>query len=289
VRNDMERDRKKGIIDLHTHSNMSDGSDSPAELVRKAKDGGLVGLALTDHDTVQGVSLAKMEAATLGLEFLVGVEIGCHDEFGNLHILGYFRNLEMKRFSGELEWVKKARIERNMKILSKLSQEGLSISPECLKTYAGDDVIGRLHIAKAMLGEGLVKSMKEAFKKYLNVGGRCFVPRKTFTSREAIELIKGYGGLVVMAHPFLIPGQKMELTRIIDGLSGLGIDGIEVYYIENTREETEFLENISKKYNLLPTGGTDYHGVNKPGVRLGVGRGDMSIPYSIMDRILQRI
>jgi len=285
----MDKNREKGIIDLHTHSNMSDGSDSPVELVRKAKDGGLVGLALTDHDTVQGVPLAKMEAEALGLEFLMGVEIGCQDEFGNLHILGYFRNLELDRFSRELEWVKKARVERNQKILAKLCEEGMPISMDRLKLYAGEDVIGRLHIAKAMLGEGHVGSMKEAFKEYLNVGGRCFVPRKTFTSREAIELIKGYGGLVIMAHPFLIPGRKMELTRIIEGLAGLGIDGIEVYYIENIPEETEFLESISEKHNLISTGGTDYHGVNKPGVCLGVGRGDMSIPYFIMDRILQRI
>jgi predicted metal-dependent phosphoesterase TrpH len=176
-----------------------------------------------------------------------------------------------------------------MKILAKLREEGMPISMDRLKMYGGVDVIGRLHIAKAMLGEGHVKAMKVAFKEYLNVGGRCFVPRKTFTSREAIELIKGYGGLVVMAHPFLIPGQKMELTRIINGLAGLGIDGIEVYYIENTPEETRFLENICEKHNLIPTGGTDYHGVNKPGVSLGVGRGDMSIPYSLMYRMLQRI
>ena len=285
----MKENLEKGIIDLHTHSNMSDGSDSPIELVRKAKDGGLVGIALTDHDTVQGIPTAKMEAEALGLEFLVGVEIGCEDEFGNLHILGYFRNLNIESFSSDLEWVKKARIERNRKILAKLQKEDMPISMDCLKTYGGDDVIGRLHIAKAMLGEGHVKSMKKAFKEYLNVGGRCFIPRKTFTSREAIELIKGYGGLVVMAHPFLIPGQKMELTRIIEGLAGLGIDGIEVYYIENTNKETKFLENMSEKYNLFPTGGTDYHGVNKPGVCLGVGRGDMNIPHSLMDRMLQKI
>ena len=282
----MESSQENGIIDLHTHSLMSDGSDSPIELVRKAEEGGLVGLALTDHDTVKGVTTAKMEAEAMEMKFLEGVEIGCHDEFGNLHILGYFKDLEIERFSKDLEWVKKARNERNRKILEKLGVEGMPISMDRLKMYAGDDVIGRLHIAKSMLGEGYVSSMKEAFKRYLNVGGKCFVPRKTFTSREAIELIKEDEGLAVMAHPFLIPAQKMELTRIIKGLVGLGIDGIEVYYIENTPDETRFLENISYKHNLMPTGGTDYHGINKAGVSLGVGRGDMSIPFSLMDRML---
>ena len=281
--------RKNDIIDLHTHSTMSDGTDSPEELIEKAEKGGLRGIALTDHDSIRGIEPAKREAEERGIDFLTGIEIGCDDEFGNLHILGYFRELDTKKFEKSLQWVKNERIERNRRILEKLDEHGISITMSDLKKNAGDDVIGRLHIAKAMFSGGHVNSMKEAFKEYLNIGGKCYASRKTFTSRKAIDLIKEHGGLAVMAHPFLIPGQKMELTKIIHGLVNRGIDGIEVYYVENTSEQTEMLENISSEKRILRTGGTDYHGENKPGVYLGIGRGEMRIPYTLMERMLERL
>ena len=281
--------REKDIIDLHSHSTMSDGSDSPEELMAKAEKGGLRGIALTDHDSIQGIDIAKREAEERGIEFLIGVEIGCDDEFGNLHILGYFRELDADKFNKSLQWVKKERVERNRRILEKLNEHGIPITMSDLKEHAGEDVIGRLHIARTMFSMEYVNSMKEAFKGYLNIGGKCYAPRKTFTSEQAIDLIKEHGGLAVMAHPFLIPGQKMELTKIIHGLVDLGIDGIEVYYVENTSEQTEMLENISSEKKILRTGGTDYHGKNKPGVYLGIGRGDMRIPYTLMERMMERL
>ena len=281
--------RKKDIIDLHTHSTMSDGSDSPEELIIKAEKGGIRGIALTDHDSIRGIHAAKRKAKELGMEFLSGIEIGSDDEFGNLHILGYFRELDTEEFEKALLWVKNERIERNRRILEKLDEQGISITMSDLKKNAGDDVIGRLHIAKAMFSKGHVNSMKEAFKGYLNIGGKCYAPRKTFTSDQTIDLIHEHGGLAIMAHPFLIPGQKMELTKIINGLFDLGIDGIEVYYVENTPGQTEMLEKISEEKRLLKTGGTDYHGKNKPGVYLGIGRGDMRIPYVLMERMLDRL
>jgi len=279
----------RDYIDLHTHSTMSDGTDRPGELVRKAKTAGLRGIALTDHDSLNGVPIAEREARELGLEFLQGIEIGCHDDFGNLHILGYFREMDMEKFDREMEWVKKARIERNVKILERLEDCGIHISMSELRKYAGDDVIGRLHIARAMFGGGHVARMKEAFLDYLNIGGKCFVPRKTFSSSQAVELIKRFGGFVSMAHPFLIPGQKMDLKAIIKILIREGIDAIEVYYVENTPDQTSILEKICDNNDLLRTGGTDYHGENKRGVGLGVGKGEMRIPYSLMENILLRL
>ena len=279
----------RNYIDLHTHSTMSDGTDNPRELVRKAKAAGLRGLALTDHDSLKGVPIAEKEAEGSGLEFLQGIEIGCHDDFGDLHILGYFRELDIRKFDKEIEWVKKARIERNMNILKRLEEYGISIPMSELKKYAGDDVIGRLHIARAMLGGGHVTRMKEAFLDYLNIGGKCFVPRKTFSSSEAVKLIKKYGGFVSMAHPFLIPGQKMDLKDIVKILVREEIDAMEVYYVENTPDQTSIIEKICDNNGLLRTGGTDYHGENKRGVQLGVGKGDMRIPYSFMEQILQRL
>lgn len=279
----------RNYIDLHTHSTMSDGTDNPRELVRKAKAAGLRGLALTDHDSLKGVPIAEKEAEGSGLEFLQGIEIGCHDDFGDLHILGYFRELDIRKFDKEIEWVKKARIERNMNILESLEEYGISIPMSELKKYAGDDVIGRLHIARAMLGGGHVTRMKEAFLDYLNIGGKCFVPRKTFSSSEAVKLIKKYGGFVSMAHPFLIPGQKMDLKDIVKILVREEIDAMEVYYVENTPDQTSIIEKICDNNGLLRTGGTDYHGENKRGVQLGVGKGDMRIPYSFMEQILQRL
>jgi len=276
------------IIDLHTHSTMSDGTDRPEEIVQKAAAGGLRGLALTDHDSIEGNKCAGRIAKEMGIEFLMGIEIGCKDDFGHLHILGLFRELDMAAFNRDIGWIKDARTERNRSILDLLADHDMSISMDELSAFAGDDSIGRLHIAKAMRQKGFVESMGDAFG-YLNIGGSCFVPRETFTAEEAIELIKKHGGFSSLAHPFLIPGRNIPIPDILDRVAELDIGGMEVYYVENTGEQTRFLEKESAKRDLLRTGGTDYHGENKPGVQLGIGRGDMRIPYSLMEEILGKL
>lgn len=277
------------IVDLHVHSTMSDGTYSPEELVEKAEMNGLWGFALTDHDTVKGISAASEMANKNNVKFIHGIEIGTQDLYGNLHILGYFYDLPVDKFESELEWVRKARNERNYMILEKLKEYNISLSMSDVEKYAQGDVVGRLHIGKAMYATGAVSSLGEAFKGYLNSGGVCYVPRNTFTSTQAIELIHGYGGIVCLAHPFLIPDQRMDRGMIIKGLIEQGLDAIEVYYVEHTPEQTRELETIAQRNGLLKTGGTDFHGGNKPGVDIGVGRGDMQIPKVLMQRLFEKM
>lgn len=276
------------IIDLHTHSRMSDGTDSPVSIIRQAKESGLRGVALTDHDSIGGNGQARRLAQELEIEFLSGIEIGCKNTFGNLHILGYFTELDEEALNRELKWIKEARTERNRSILERLASHDMDLSMADLNASAGDDTIGRLHIAKLMKEKGCVNSMKEAFE-HINHGCCCFVPRETLSAEKAIELIRDHGGISSMAHPFLIPGQNETLRKILDAIVGYGIDAIEVYYIEHTQENTELLEKMSGERSLMSSGGTDYHGDNKPGVRLGLGRGDMRIPYHLMEKILRKL
>jgi len=261
---------------------MSDGTIKPNDLIKIAAGKGLKGLALTDHDTMSGCPEAYGCAIENDIEFLHGIEIGTEDHYGNLHILGYFNSPESIAFEKEMDWIKKARVERNDRILEKLDEHDIHLTMDMVRSEAEGNVVGRLHIGKALFNNGLVTSLNEAFNKYLNAGGLCYVPRKTFTSEIAMDLIKDYNGKVSMAHPFLIPDQKKSLTEIIRGLIEQGLDAIEVYYIENSLEQTKFLETVARKNNLLMTGGTDYHGENKPGVTLGTGRGNMNIPYRLM-------
>ncbi|MDP4182790.1 MAG: PHP domain-containing protein [Bacillota bacterium] len=274
----------KKWIDLHTHSTISDGTLSPRELVRHAKEQGLAAIALTDHDTVEGIEDAIDEGNKIGLEVIAGLEISAefHPE---MHILGYFFNGTHKNISPVLEGLIKNRNERNPKIVDKLNELGFDITIEEVISEAGGKVVARPHIANVMIKKGYVKSVQDAFERYLGFGRQAFFPKSKLNPQKAIEEIVKAGGLPVIAHPIFLYLSLKQLDELFGELAAYGLKGIEAYYVENTNEDTGNLLRLAIKHNLLATGGSDFHGAIKPGIKIGKGKGNLKVPYELLDKM----
>lgn len=273
------------MVDLHTHSTASDGTLTPRELVLLAKKEGLKGLALTDHDTVSGLKEAYETAIEVDLPFLCGVEISVKFEGpGHFHMLGYFLKPEISEIDETLQTLQKARAERNRKMIEKLQNLGIDITLEELKTLAEGE-IGRPHIANLLVKKGIVKSFEEAFEKFLKKGAAAYVPKALLTPKEAIEKISEARGVPVLAHPFTLRLDLNELKRYVSNLKDIGLMGIEVYYTEHSREFTKFLLDLAKRLDLLVTGGSDFHGKNKPDIKLGKGLGNLNVPIECFENL----
>jgi predicted metal-dependent phosphoesterase TrpH len=267
------------LIDLHTHSTASDGTFSPEELVYLAKKEKLQALALTDHDTIDGLKPAYNTAKDLGLPFLCGVEISIKFEGpGHFHLLGYFLEPEIPKINDTLLKLKKAREERNKKMIEKLNNLGIKITLEELKEIAQGE-IGRPHIAILLVKKGIVKSFEEAFQKYLKKGAPAYVPKALLLPEEGIKLILEAKGIPVLAHPITLKLNLLELKKYIKLLKNFGLMGIEVFYPEHTTDFTKFLIECAKELGLLLTGGSDFHGENKPDIKLGKGLNNLNVPF----------
>ncbi len=246
-------------VDLHIHTTASDGKFTPAEIVRKAREAGLTYIAICDHDSIEGVDPAQ-EAASKnpGITVIGGVEINTDIPAGELHLLGYFydsNNLELKQ---TLEKLRKSRIERAQKMINKLRKMGIKIDFVRVEELAGVGSIGRPHIAQAMLEKGYINSFREAFINYINRGGPAYVERDKVTPTEAIQLIIRSGGLPVLAHPLTFDNFEATIAE----LKPAGLVGMEVYYNNYSSEQIKNLLRIAVKFNLIPTGGSDYHGLD---------------------------
>jgi predicted metal-dependent phosphoesterase TrpH len=268
-------------IDLHTHSTASDGTLSPAELMRAAGEAGLSAIALTDHDTLSGLPEARAEAEKLGLELVPGCELSL--EYAGLptHMLGLFVENPAGAVAGELLRVRQARSLRNERMLEKLRTVGVHLHKEDVDRYA-NGVVGRPHIAQAMLAAGVVKTFDEAFGRFLGKGGLAHIPKEKLAPRQAIEAVHADGGLAILAHPYLLSTQARHLEAILTDLKELGLDGVEVYYTEHSERYTKELALVAESLGLLKSGGSDFHGSVKPGVRLGRGRGGLFVPGSLL-------
>ncbi len=272
--------------DLHTHTTASDGSDSPERLIEKAKEAGLAAIAVTDHDTTAGLEAARDAARKIDIEFVPGVELSVNFHKGNMHILGYFMDENEPRFKQVLERVQRARAERNPKILALLESIGKPISMEELEELSQGGQIGRPHIARAMVEKGYVKSVSEAFDKYLKRGAKAYAPKSILSPKEAIEVIRGARGIPVLAHPFsLLPEDEDELKGIVSNLKDEGLMGLECYYSEHDDAFTSLCLGIARRFDLVITGGSDYHGKAKPYIKLGRGKGNLVIPYSCVESL----
>lgn len=245
------------LYDLHVHSTVSDGLLSPAEIIDTAAQIELKGLSLTDHDTLGGIKAAQdyLVERDLPLIFIPGIELNTDFSESELHILGYFIHCEDKELNKRLCQIWSARYERAMKMVERLRSMGLNISFEQVQRIARGDLIGRPHVARALVDKGYVFSIKEAFQKFIGRGKPAYVPRYKFTPEEAISLIKGAGGISVLAHPGLIIEQD-AIPQIIE----MGIEGIEVYYPEHSEEQLDAYTAIARRNGLLITGGSDFHG-----------------------------
>ncbi len=273
------------MIDLHTHSNASDGKLSPAELMRHAQAMGIEVIALTDHDTLSGLEEASLEAARIGIEFIPGVEISAEYNPGTLHMLGYFIDPSDPELIETLAWLRGGRDHRNHIILSKLAGLGCPLEWEEVEALAGGESMGRPHIATAMVNRGYVSSFKEAFDRYLGKGAAAYTDREKMTPENALERIRCAGGLPVLAHPQTLSLTEDELSDLLRSLAGQGLAGVEVYYYSHSEEETDLYRSLAGKYGLVITGGSDFHGPGMLETQLGVGRGNMKIPRSVADEL----
>ena len=278
-----------GRIDLHTHSNCSDGSLSPRELVRLAKERGLRAIALTDHDTVAGVTEAVRAGKELGVEVIPGVEISAQHPPGTMHILGYCISPSQPELLEALKKLQKVRAARNPKIIERLQALGLEITTaEVLKLSSGQ--VGRPHIAKALVNRGYVSSIDEAFSRYLQKGAVAYVEKFRFSPREAIALIRGAGGLAILAHPFTLGITKpRELTLLVKELREMGLAGLEVFYPDHSKEMVVLYQDISKKLGLVCTGGSDFHGNLRDHSYLGNGILGQDLEYGLLKGLKDRL
>lgn len=274
------------MIDLHTHSNVSDGTLSPGELVRRAKERNLSAIALTDHDIVDGVAEALQVGHEIGLRVIPGVEVSADSRAGAMHVLGYFIDHQDEALRQALRELRSYREERNPKIVQKLNQLGFDLTYEEVKAKAGLGSVGRPHFAAVMVEKGYVASTQEAFDKYLKAGAAAYVDKKRLTPAQAIEMIHAAGGLAVLAHPVRLKlKDEADLERLVGECVQQGLDGLEVYYSDHSPLLTHQLLELARRFDLLVFGGSDFHGENKPQIELGVGRGDLNIPTSLLSAI----
>ena len=246
------------LIDLHTHSNASDGILPPNKLVQLAKKEGLAAIALTDHDTVKGIETALEAGYQHGIIVVPSVELSTEYNNYEIHILGYFIDYLDKEFLNYLEMFILSRNSRGREIVNKLNDLGILLEWGNIAEMFGNGSVGRPHIARALMDRGYVGSMDEAFYKYLNPGAPAFVPRLKSDPAEAVRMIKSAKGIPVLAHPGLLAS-----SSLIRKLISFGIMGIEVYYPLHASEDIQYFKSICEKHNLVATGGSDYHGIGQ--------------------------
>ncbi|MBW2108706.1 MAG: PHP domain-containing protein [Deltaproteobacteria bacterium] len=272
-----------GCIDLHIHSTASDGSLSPVEIILAAKKAGLKAIAITDHDTVAGTLEALACPDAPPLEVMSGVEISARFSGGALHLLGYLFRADALALRDALAVLQKARVERNLKITERLRRLGIDVQYDEVCDIAGGGQVGRPHFALVLVRKGVVHDIDQAFDRFLKSGRPAYVPKSRLSAAEAIAAISAAGGVPVLAHPgSLNAAGDAELSAIVSELKGLGLKGIEAYYPGHDPERIAAYEQLAVRYGLVMTGGTDFHGVLKPDIRLGVGRGDLRIPYHLV-------
>ena len=253
----------KLCADLHVHTSESDGVLSPREVVIKAVAAGLSTLAITDHDSVNGITAAKIAASQYNIEVIPGIELSCLDDDQEIHVLGYFIDSSNRDLLEEANYIATARRERAEKIVKKLNKLGVHISYDQVKQLAVGGVIGRPHIAKAMINGGYIEKIQEAFtERYIDRGGQAYVERYKLSVERAIQLIHNAGGVAVIAHPGLCNNALGLQEEKLKAYITYGIDGIEVFHSAHNQEQRDCLLKWTKAHNLLVTGGSDYHGGN---------------------------
>jgi 3',5'-nucleoside bisphosphate phosphatase len=278
------------MIDLHVHTKASDGTLSPEEVVRHAASKGLKAIAITDHDTLDGLPRAQFEGARHGIEVISGIEISAHWDNGILHILGYYVDLEHAGLKKSLDFLQNGRHERIPKIILKLAAHKIHISPAEVEFEVSGGVPGRPHVANVMVKKGYVKNVQEAFDLYLKRGAPAYVDKAKLSPTEAMRVIADAAKLCVLAHPYSLDIESPEqFERIIKTFMPYGLRGIEAYYPKHTSSQTEFFLNMASKLNLAVTGGTDFHGSNKPEIEIGTWPEIGALPYSILLDLKKKI
>ncbi|MBQ6272989.1 MAG: PHP domain-containing protein [Oscillospiraceae bacterium] len=268
-------------IDLHIHTTASDGTLSPAEVVRTAHEMGLSAIAVTDHDTVSGCAEAAAEGKALGMEVVPGVELS--SRYGKtIHILGYFVRTESPILTRVLAGVVAERDARNRKMAALMAADGIPVDyDEMLERFG--PVIGRPAFGQMLVSLGLAKNVPDAFDRYIEKGQRYYLPRKMLSIERSVEVIREAGGVPVLAHPFQYRLEEPALRQLIEHCMDHGLLGMECRYSRYDEEQSQYLLGLAKEYGLVPTGGSDFHGSNKPGLSIGSGFGSLSVPAAWLE------
>lgn len=271
-------------VDMRIHTIASDGTFTPEEIVKRAKSLGMKSIAITDHDTIDGLEEGKRTATEIGIEFIQGIEISCNVDNLEVHILGYFLNLNDEKFLAELEELKRARENRNRKVMEKLKICGIVVDMEKVKNMAPGNIISRVHIANYLVEIGAATSKNDAFERYLGKTGAAYVPKENFPPERAVKMLRANGAFVSMAHPKLITQNDGLLENMISELKKIGLGGLEAIYSTFTPSEKRKYKKMAKRHSLLVTGGSDFHGANREGIDIG----DTGLEYSQFRLIKER-
>lgn len=274
-----------GFVDLHVHSNASDGTFSPSQLVELAKNAGLDAFALTDHDTTAGVPEALEKGRDLNIEVIPGIEVSSSFDGTEIHILGLFVNSDDPVLAAMLEKMRISRDRRNEKMLENLAADGISFTKEEICGDNPDTIITRAHIAHALVAKGICSGMDQAFKKYLQYGGRYCPQKEHLSPEEVVKTLISNGAFVALAHPFQYKFGDKKTEELIAHMADLGMKGLEVYHSSNNKLESMKLQEMAVRHHLLPTGGSDFHGGNKPDISIGTGRGGLRVSSLLLEDI----
>lgn len=270
-------------IDLHLHTTHSDGSLPPAEVLRLAQKAAVTALAITDHDITSGIPEAISVGQELGIEVIPGVEISSFDGRSELHILGYCLDWNDPVLNERLGTLRASRHRRNPLIIDRLRAAGLDITYDEVRAMAGTESVGRPHIAQVLMRKGYVSTAKEAFDRYLAEGKPAYVARDLPAPAEAIRWIREAKGVAVLAHPTWVKDNGEGLLACVTALKETGLDGVEVHYSTHSKSQTSSYLELAQRLDLLVTGGSDFHGITKPDIEVGYGRGDLKVHPRLLE------
>ncbi len=279
------------MIDLHSHSTVSDGTDAPAEVVALGATAGLSALALTDHDTLEHLPEARAAASDRGLRLVPGCEISCElggRAPGTMHLLVYFVDDTPGPLQDRLGELQTGRNERNTQIIDALRAHGVDVTGEELRAEAGPGSVGRPSLARILVRKGYVSTIQEAFDRWLARGKPAYFERPRLTPEESIELAHASGAVTVVAHPGSLELAPTALDALVADLAAAGLDGLECLYGRYEPHQRRDYADLAHHHGLAVTGGSDYHGENKPDLRVGTGRGDLAVPDELLDALEAR-
>ena len=276
------------MIDLHIHSLYSDGTSTTSELVRMAMEKNMKMISLTDHDTVDGLLEMKKLCDENNIKFINGMELSTIYKKKEVHILGYFLNLEDKKLLDFSEEMKKARVVRNEKTIKILNEQGIDITVEDIYREVEGEIISKTHLAKALVTKGYVSSVQEAFQKYLGTNGTAYVPKVELSPIDGLKIIKDNGGLAFLAHPKLIGLNEDEFLNLVREMKEAGLDGLETYYSIFSSEDIKYYEKIAEEFSLIKSAGADFHGANRIGIEIGDNWAPDGL-YEIWDKLYDKM
>ena len=276
------------MIDLHTHTNQSDGSDAPERIPELAAAVGCTAVAVTDHDLLDGIGRARSRGDELGVRVVAGCELSCGTVWGSAHVLAYFVDDAAGPLPDVLGRLQGWREERNRRLAARLGELGLPVTYEEIEAEAGAQGVGRPHVAAVLVRKGVVSSVQQAFDEWLDKGRPAYVARHRLELAEAVALIHASGAVAVLAHPLSLNLDPPELDGAVAEMAAAGLDGVEAVYGRYAPDVRGMLTAMARRHGLVPTGGSDYHGTYKPDLRVGVGRGDLDVADDVLDELEAR-